>query len=57
MGGGYQFAPAFTVQAGWLYQFDYRLDSHLGRDFLQITLLFELARKGREPGGTPAHAD
>lgn len=34
------------IQAGYLYQFDYRLNDEIGRNFFQIAFIFELKREG-----------
>jgi Protein of unknown function (DUF2490) len=44
-GIGYEFSPLFTLQSGWMNQFDYRINDETGRNFLQISLLFELQRQ------------
>jgi predicted phosphodiesterase len=45
----------FTLQAGYLHQFDYRINDETGKDFFQISLLFELKWKNKSgekvPGG------
>lgn len=38
-------SKSMYVQAGYLYQFDYRLTDEIGRDFFQIAIIFELKRK------------
>jgi hypothetical protein len=48
-GLGYEATPFFAFQMGYLHQFDYRLTDETGRDFLQVSLLFQLdLRKGEE---------
>lgn len=42
LGGGYEFTPLFTLQMGWLNQFDYKIIDETGRNFFQISWLFEL---------------
>ena len=55
LGTGYEFSPLFTLQAGYLHQFDYRINDETGRNFLQVSLLFELQWKKKTgekvPGG------
>ncbi|HRE37524.1 MAG TPA: DUF2490 domain-containing protein [Chitinophagaceae bacterium] len=55
IGGGYEFSHLFTLQAGYLHQFDYRINDETGKDFFQISLLFELKWKNKSgekvPGG------
>ena len=41
-GAGYKAKP-FTIQMGWLNQFDYSLTQQVRRNFLQISLLFDLS--------------
>ncbi len=41
-GAGYQFSKNFTLQPGYLYQFDYRNNIGTGKHFLQITLMIEI---------------
>lgn len=45
LGAGYRTKPV-TIQAGWVNQFDYKLDSRLAKNFFQITFTFDL---GKEP--------
>ncbi len=55
IGGGYEINNQLTFQTGFLNQFDYRLNDETGRNFLQISLLYEIAiRKKKQehvPGG------
>lgn len=44
IGGGYALKPWLNLEAGWIHQFDFRLDDEIGRDFLQITMQFRLTR-------------
>jgi hypothetical protein len=32
----------FTLQSGWMNQFDYRINDETGRNFFQLSFLFEL---------------
>jgi len=41
-GFGYQFNKLFTVQPGYLYQFDYRNAVKSGKHFFQLTLMFDI---------------
>ncbi|HYG14501.1 MAG TPA: DUF2490 domain-containing protein [Bacteroidia bacterium] len=53
-GLGYQFTEVFTLQAGWINQYDYSLKGDQNRDFIQATLIFDLDLKsafGRLPVG------
>lgn len=40
----YRYNTAVTILAGYLHQFDYRINDETGRDFLQLGLYFELFR-------------
>ncbi len=55
LGAGYEFSSLFTLQAGYLHQFDYRINDETGRNFLQISFLFEMQWKKKTgekvPGG------
>jgi hypothetical protein len=42
MGAGYQFSPIFTLQSGFINQYDYRPNGSRSRNFLQISLLYDL---------------
>jgi hypothetical protein len=52
-GAGYILSDAFTLQAGYMNQFDYRINDETGRNFLQISLLFELDWKKKTPHALP----
>lgn len=39
VGLGYEFTPLVTLQAGWMNQFDYKINDETGKNFLQIALL------------------
>lgn len=41
LGGGYEFSELFAMQAGYIRQFDNKLNDETGKNFLQISLLFE----------------
>ena len=55
IGCGYELSEDLAVQTGFLNQFDYNLNDETGRNFLQVSFLYELAiaKKKREhvPGG------
>jgi Protein of unknown function (DUF2490) len=55
IGGGYEYSDNFTLQAGYLHQFDYRLNDETGRGFFQISFLIDLKWKNQSsekiPGG------
>lgn len=38
----YRPSPTATVQVGYVYQFDYRINDETGRDFFQVAYLLEL---------------
>ena len=53
-GSGYAFNDLFTIQGGWLRQFDFRLNQNsITKDYLQISLLFDFktheSKKERHP--------
>jgi Protein of unknown function (DUF2490) len=56
IGGGFEVNEQLAIQTGYLYQFDYNLKDEIGRDFFQLSFLYELAikKKNREhiPGGS-----
>lgn len=41
-GLGYQFSKKFTLQTGWLNQYDYSLSKNTSKNFLQASFLFTL---------------
>lgn len=41
----YRLSKAATIQTGYLYQFDYKINDETGRDFFQIGYFIELFRK------------
>lgn len=45
VGMGHTFRTPFSVQLGWVNQFDYRINDETGRDFLQVSLLFDIRLK------------
>ena len=55
LGAGYEFSPFFTLQAGYLHQFDYKISDETGKNFLQLSFLFEMQWKKKTgekvPGG------
>jgi hypothetical protein len=42
VGPGYQISKYFTIQPGYVYQFDYRNYAGAGKHFFQLTLMIEL---------------
>ena len=55
IGGGYEISHPFTIQAGYLRQFDYKINDETGKNFFQLSFLFELKWKNKSgekvPGG------
>lgn len=47
LGGGYEFSEFFTLQTGWMRQFDYRTTDEIGKNFFQLSLLFTLQWRNR----------
>ncbi len=45
VGFGYRFSQNFTLQSGWLHQFDYKIPDETGYNFMQISALFDLKLK------------
>jgi len=57
-GIGYEFTHTFSIQAGFLNQFDYRLNDETGRNFFQLSWLFELDwKEKKEKDHVPTSAD
>ncbi len=44
-GFGYEFNNNFALQTGFIHQYDYKLTDEIGRNFLQISFLYEFAIK------------
>lgn len=42
LGGGYEFSESFTFQLGYLHQFDYRINDETGKNFVQLSFLFDV---------------
>ena len=42
IGGGYEFSENIAFQIGYIYQFDYKINDETGRDFLNLSLLYNL---------------
>lgn len=48
LGGGYEFSEQFTLQTGWLFQYDIGQKRDLSKHFIQTSLLFTLKfKKGK----------
>ena len=58
VGGGYELNKKVALQMGYIYQHDYKVDDEIGRDFINIALLynFDLSKK-EEKEFTPTTAD
>jgi hypothetical protein len=41
----YRLSPQITLMAGYLHQFDYRINDETGRDFLQLGFYLDIKRK------------
>jgi hypothetical protein len=57
VGLGYQLSKSWGVQAGYLHQFDYKLVDETGKDFLQVSLLWDIPLFKREQEKIPTHVD
>jgi hypothetical protein len=45
LGAGYEFSKQFTIQTGWLFQYDIGRNRDFSKNFLQTSLLFTLPVK------------
>ncbi len=57
IGIGYEYNEAFTLQAGYLQQFDYRINDESGRSFFQLSFLFDLNWKNKTREKVPGAMD
>ena len=57
IGCGYELSDHLAIQTGFLNQFDYRLNDETGRNFLQISFLYELAIKKKKQEHVPGGID
>lgn len=48
LGSGYIFSDLFSIQIGYLRQFDYRTNDETGKNFFQVAFLFEFSVKKRK---------
>ena len=48
VGVGYDFNNTIAVQAGYIYQFDYKINDETGRDFLNLALLYTIDYKKKK---------
>ena len=56
-GVGYQFSKQFTLQPGWLYQFDYKNNTRFGKHYFQLTGMIELKVEKRRHDKIPGNED
>ncbi len=57
IGGGLELTDQLALQTGYLYQFDYRLNDETGRNFFQISFLYELAIQKKKQEHVPGGVD
>ncbi|MBX9784615.1 MAG: DUF2490 domain-containing protein [Chitinophagaceae bacterium] len=57
IGCGYELSEHLAIQAGFLYQFDYRLNDETGRNFFQLSFLYEFAIKKKKQEHVPGGID
>lgn len=57
LGGGYQVTQSFGIQAGFLHQFDYRLVDETGKDFFQVSFLWDIKWHQKEQEKVPTPVD
>jgi long-subunit fatty acid transport protein len=48
IGFGYEISKTIAVQAGYIYQFDYRINDEIGRDFLNIAIIYSIDLKKKK---------
>ncbi len=50
VGFGYEFNKKIAIQTGYIYQFDYKINDEIGRDFLNIAFLynFDLSKESKD---------
>ena len=57
-GSGYQFSKLFTLQIGFMRQFDYRTsDGGTGKDFIQTSLMFNVDKSDSHHDRVPSNMD
>ncbi|HZV67996.1 MAG TPA: DUF2490 domain-containing protein [Saprospiraceae bacterium] len=56
-GLGYKVTKAFTIQSGYMRQYDYKLTSETSRDFLQVALLFNFRLEDFHKHSVPSTTD
>lgn len=47
-GIGYEVSKSLALQTGYIHQYDYQLTDETGRDFLQVSLLFQIDMQKRQ---------
>lgn len=58
IGGGYELSKNVAFQAGYIHQFDYKINDETGRDFLNISLLYNFdLTKSKQNGFIPTTSD
>ncbi len=57
MGCGYEFSKELTVQTGYIYQFDYRINDETGKNFLNLAILYTLDLNKKNKDFTPITTD
>lgn len=57
MGFGYTFNKEIALQAGYIYQLDYKINDEIGRDFLNIAILYNFDLTKTEKQFTPTTND
>jgi long-subunit fatty acid transport protein len=58
IGGGYEISKNIAFQAGYIHQFDYKINDETGRDFLNISLLYNVdLTKTKQNGFIPTASD
>lgn len=57
VGFGYQLSKNIGLQAGYLHQFDYKLVDETGKDFFQVSLLWDIRLHKKEQEKIPTHVD
>jgi long-subunit fatty acid transport protein len=58
IGGGYEISKNIAFQAGYIHQFDYKINDETGRDFLNISLLYNVdLTKKKQNGFIPTASD
>ena len=53
VGAGYQINKNTTIQSGYIYQFDYKINDEIGRDFFNIALLYNFDLNQIVPSNNP----